>query len=99
MDPAHGETRRPTTGCSRLPGTTLGGPGLPARSLPHTLLNQAAVAQLAERMICNLEVGGSNPPGGFPLTPGTSHVLPALPEAARLAPLRASTQVDKGGRL
>ena len=26
---------------------------------------QAAVAQLEERMICNLEVGGSSPPGGF----------------------------------
>lgn len=25
----------------------------------------AAVAQLAERVTCNLEVGGSNPPGGF----------------------------------
>ncbi len=74
-------------------------PGLPACPLPHTLLNQAAVAQLAERMICNLEVGGSSPPGGFPPSWDPFHFLPGLSEAARLPPLRASTQVDKGGRL
>ena len=41
----------------------------------------AAVAQLEEHMICNLEVGGSSPPGGFP---GSWHVLPPPPGAIRL---------------
>ncbi len=80
-------------------GMALGGAGLPACPVPRTLLTPAAVAQLVERMICNLEVGGSNPPGGFPLHDGNRGVLPGPPEAARLPPLRASTQVAKGGRL
>ena len=37
-------------------------PAAPERTLPPC---PAAVAQLEEHMICNLEVGGSSPPGGF----------------------------------
>lgn len=40
---------------------------------------RAAVAQLAERVICNLEVGGSSPPGGFPLHRSDRRKYPATP--------------------
>ena len=56
----------------------------------------AAVAQLEEHMICNLEVSGSSPLGGF--SP-PSRVLPLPAMTGRLRRFRASTQVAKGGRL
>ena len=47
---------------SRLKKTAV----LPPESSERTLGDvAAAVAQLEEHMICNLEVGGSSPPGGF----------------------------------
>ena len=87
------EQHTTTCGHLRQPGRSDQRPGVSFEStgsrgtdsncpLPHVsvpCLLTAAVAQLEEHMICNLEVGGSSPPGGFQ---SRSHIL-AHPSGGR----------------